>query len=33
MATDAIAFIHALGYKQVDIVAFSMGGFITQELL
>ena len=22
-----------LGYKQVDIVAFSMGGFITQELL
>lgn len=33
MAHDAIAFIHALGYKQVDIVAFSMGGFITQELL
>jgi pimeloyl-ACP methyl ester carboxylesterase len=33
MAVDAIAFIHALGYKQVDIVAFSMGGFITQELL
>ncbi|TRX03775.1 alpha/beta hydrolase [Flavobacterium gawalongense] len=33
MAKDAIAFIHALGYKQVDVVAFSMGGFITQELL
>ena len=33
MAVDAIAFIHALGYRQVDIVAFSMGGFITQELL
>lgn len=33
MAKDAIAFIDALGYKQVDIVAFSMGGFITQELL
>ena len=33
MAKDAIAFIHALGYSQVDIVAFSMGGFITQELL
>lgn len=33
MATDAISFIHALGYKQVDIVAFSMGGFITQEIL
>lgn len=33
MAKDAIAFIHALGYSQVDIIAFSMGGFITQELL
>ena len=33
MAKDGIAFIHALGYTQVDIVAFSMGGFITQELL
>lgn len=33
MAKDAIAFIHALGYRQVDIVAFSMGGFITQEIL
>jgi pimeloyl-ACP methyl ester carboxylesterase len=33
MAKDAIAFIHALGYNQVDILAFSMGGFITQELL
>ena len=33
MAKDAIAFIHALGYQQVDILAFSMGGFITQELL
>ncbi|MFB9080143.1 alpha/beta fold hydrolase [Flavobacterium procerum] len=33
MAKDAVGFIHALGYQQVDIVAFSMGGFITQELL
>lgn len=33
MATDAISFIHALGYKQIDIVAFSMGGMIFQELL
>lgn len=33
MAKDALAFIHALGYNQVDILAFSMGGFITQELL
>ena len=33
MAKDAIAFIHALGYKQIDIVAFSMGGMISQEVL
>lgn len=33
MATDVIAFIQALGYEQVDIVAFSMGGFIAQEVL
>lgn len=33
MAKDAIAFIHALGFKQVDIVAFSMGGMISQEVL
>lgn len=33
MATDVIAFIKALGYEQVDIVAFSMGGFIAQEVL
>lgn len=33
MAKDGIAFIYALGYNQVDIVAFSMGGFITQEIL
>lgn len=33
MAKDAIAFIHALGYKQVDIISFSMGGMISQEIL
>lgn len=33
MAKDSVAFIHALGFKQVDIVAFSMGGFISQELM
>ena len=33
MAKDSIEFIHALGYRQVDIIAFSMGGFITQEIL
>jgi pimeloyl-ACP methyl ester carboxylesterase len=33
MAKDTIAFIRALGYDQVDILSFSMGGFITQEIL
>jgi len=33
MALDTRAFIHALGYSKVDIVAFSMGGFIAQEIL
>lgn len=33
MAQDGIAFIKALGYDKVDIMAFSMGGFISQELL
>jgi pimeloyl-ACP methyl ester carboxylesterase len=33
MATDAIAFIKALGYQKVDLFGFSLGGFITQEIL
>ena len=33
MAKDARAFIHALGYKKVDLVGFSLGGFISQEIL
>lgn len=33
MAKDARAFIHALGYDQVDIIGFSMGAFIAQEIL
>ena len=33
MATDAIAFIKALGYQQVDLFGFSLGGFISQEIL
>jgi pimeloyl-ACP methyl ester carboxylesterase len=33
MAKDAIAFIHALGYTKVDLVGFSLGGFISQEIL
>lgn len=33
MAKDAIAFIKALGYRKVDIMAFSLGGFVSQELM
>lgn len=32
MADDALAFIHALGYRQVDLFGFSMGGMIAQEV-
>jgi pimeloyl-ACP methyl ester carboxylesterase len=32
MSTDALAFINALGYKKVDLLGFSLGGFIAQEL-
>jgi pimeloyl-ACP methyl ester carboxylesterase len=32
MTTDAYSFIQALGYKQVDLLGFSMGGFVAQEL-
>jgi pimeloyl-ACP methyl ester carboxylesterase len=33
MAKDRLAFIKALGYEKVDILAFPMGGFIIQELM
>jgi len=33
MAKDAISFVKALGYEKVDIVGFSMGAFIAQEIL
>ena len=33
MAKDARAFIHALGYDNGDIIGFSMGAFIAQEIL
>ncbi|HJV77789.1 MAG TPA: alpha/beta hydrolase [Paludibacter sp.] len=33
MAKDAISFIKALGYEKVDIIGFSMGAFIAQEIL
>jgi pimeloyl-ACP methyl ester carboxylesterase len=32
MADDAIAFIRALGFDQVDLLGFSMGGFISQVI-
>lgn len=32
MTKDAESFINTLGYKQVDLLGFSMGGFIAQEL-
>ena len=32
MATDAIAFIKALGFDQVDLLGFSMGGFVAQAI-
>src|SRR6195256_4438832 len=32
MGADAIAFIKALGLKQVDILGFSIGGMVAQEI-
>jgi len=32
MAEDAVAFITALGLEQVDLIGFSMGGFISQVI-
>lgn len=32
MAQDAIAFIQALGHDQVDILGFSIGGMVAQEV-
>jgi pimeloyl-ACP methyl ester carboxylesterase len=32
MARDAIAFIRALGFEQVDLFGFSLGGFISQVI-
>ena len=33
MAKDAISFIKTMGYDKVDIVGFSMGAFVAQEIL
>lgn len=32
MARDAVAFIQALGHDQVDILGFSLGGFVAQVI-
>jgi pimeloyl-ACP methyl ester carboxylesterase len=32
MARDAVAFIRALGFEQVDLLGFSLGGFIAQVI-
>lgn len=32
MAEDALAFIHALGLAEVDLLGFSLGGFIAQVI-
>lgn len=33
MAQDAIAFIQALGYKKVNMLGFSLGGMVAQEVV
>jgi pimeloyl-ACP methyl ester carboxylesterase len=33
MANDAVGFIKALGYSKVNLLGFSMGGFITQQIV
>jgi len=32
MARDTIALIHALGFEQVDLLGFSLGGFVAQDI-
>ena len=32
MAKDAVDFIKALGYNQIDLLGFSLGGFIAQDI-
>lgn len=33
MATDTIAFIKKMGFKQVDLLGFSLGGMVSQEIV
>lgn len=32
MARDAIALIHAMGFEKVDLLGFSLGGFVAQDI-
>ncbi|RYG27332.1 MAG: alpha/beta hydrolase [Burkholderiales bacterium] len=33
MARDAITFIRAMGFEKVDLLGFSLGGFVAQEIV
>lgn len=33
MARDALSFVHAMGFEQIDILSLSMGAMVAQELL
>jgi pimeloyl-ACP methyl ester carboxylesterase len=33
MATDALAFVDALGLKQIDLLGFSIGGMVAQQMV
>jgi len=33
MAQDTIALIHALGFEKVDLLGFSLGGFVAQDIV
>jgi esterase/lipase len=33
MARDTIAFVRALGFEQVDLLGFSLGGFVAQDIV
>lgn len=33
MAIDILEFIHQLGYSQINLFGFSMGGFVAQEMI
>lgn len=33
MARDVIALIHALGFEKIDLLGFSLGGFVAQDIV